>query len=252
MSTDLLPDAWQWVPAVPTSAMYCAGDESIIEALNDHGGVRRDPTPAQGCYRDMLAAAPIAPPESSMVAAIDASWRATLHIERNCRLAEIRLKDEYRTRAITAEAELEASRKLLAEIAGILMPPDELSNTWTGSLADAVRDTITRLTTERDTLLAKINTPLTDDWFEGVRLEAAHQIVRYGAAHDAGKNPFDWVWTLGYLGQKASMAALLGDVEKAKHHTISTGALLLNWFRHITGESTEMRPGIDPVERGVD
>ncbi len=39
---------------VPTAAMICTGDESIIDALNDHGGVRRDPTPAQGCWQAMI------------------------------------------------------------------------------------------------------------------------------------------------------------------------------------------------------
>ena len=38
----------------PTEAMVCAGDEQIIVALNDHGGVRRDPTPAQGTWVSMI------------------------------------------------------------------------------------------------------------------------------------------------------------------------------------------------------
>lgn len=38
----------------PTEPMFCAGDEHIIAALNDHGGVRRDPTPAQGAWQAMI------------------------------------------------------------------------------------------------------------------------------------------------------------------------------------------------------
>ena len=91
-----------------------------------------------------------------------------------------------------------------------------------------------------------LNTPHTDDWFNGVRLEAAHQIQRWGVEHDAGKSQMDWFWLIGYLSGKALAAALRGDVEKAKHHTISSGAALLNWFRAITGDSNEMRPGIQP------
>lgn len=41
----------------PTETMFCAGDEHIIDALNDHGGVRRDPTPAQGAWNAMIDAA---------------------------------------------------------------------------------------------------------------------------------------------------------------------------------------------------
>ena len=92
-------------------------------------------------------------------------------------------------------------------------------------------------------LEAKINTPTTDDWFEGVRLEAAHQQERWASSHDAGKTPFDWFWLIGYLAQKAASSAVAGDRDKAMHHTISTAAALLNWHRNISGENTGMRPG---------
>jgi hypothetical protein len=95
-------------------------------------------------------------------------------------------------------------------------------------------------------LEAKINTPVTDDWFEGVRLEAVHQQERWGSDHDAGKTPLDWFWLIGYLAQKAAHSAIAGDADKAKHHTISTAAALRNWHRHIVGEDTSMRPGIMP------
>src|SRR5574342_924622 len=89
-----------------------------------------------------------------------------------------------------------------------------------------------------------INTPHTDDWIKAVQLEAAHQVERWGAAHDEGKAPADWFWLLGYLGGKALASAVKGDSEKAKHHMVSSGAVLLNWFRHVTGDSQTMRPGI--------
>lgn len=99
---------------------------------------------------------------------------------------------------------------------------------------------------ELERLNALINTPTTSDWLEGVRLEAAHQQERWGTDHDAGKTDPDWFWLVGYLAGKALFAIMQGDKEKAKHHTISTGAALLNWWRHITGEATAMRPGIEP------
>lgn len=97
-----------------------------------------------------------------------------------------------------------------------------------------------------------INNPETDDWLSGARLEAAHQVERWGSAHDAGKTAWDWFWLIGYLAQKAAAAQVAGDGHKAKHHTISTAAALLNWHRALTGSSSVMRPGIDPVARGVE
>ncbi len=93
-------------------------------------------------------------------------------------------------------------------------------------------------------LRALINTPQTEDWMAAVPLEAAHQILRFGVEHDAGKTDADWFWLLGYLGGKALRAANDGDIPKARHHTISSAAVLLNWNRALTGESTSMRPGI--------
>lgn len=95
------------------------------------------------------------------------------------------------------------------------------------------------------------NTPETLNFIEGVKREADHQRSRWGAHHDAGKTPFDWFWLIGYLAQKAADAAVRGDAEKAKHHTISTAAALANWHFALAGENTQMRPGIDPP-RGVE
>jgi hypothetical protein len=100
-------------------------------------------------------------------------------------------------------------------------------------------------------LEALINSPETDDWLKGAQLEAAHQIERWGAEHDVGKSPWDWFWLIGFLAQKAAASQVAGDDQKAKHHTISTAAALLNWHRHLTGADQRMRPGIDPVARGV-
>jgi hypothetical protein len=92
---------------------------------------------------------------------------------------------------------------------------------------------------------AQINIPHTADFMEAVRLEAAHQIGRWGTDHDKGKEPTDWLWLIGYLAGKATNAAIAGDIEKAKHHTISTAAVMLNWHRHLNGDETTFRPGTD-------
>jgi outer membrane murein-binding lipoprotein Lpp len=90
-----------------------------------------------------------------------------------------------------------------------------------------------------------INTPETADFMAGVPIEAAHQRERWPSEHDSGKTPFDWFWLIGYLAQKAATAAVAGDVEKAKHHTISTAAALANWHAALSGKTNAMRPGID-------
>jgi hypothetical protein len=103
---------------------------------------------------------------------------------------------------------------------------------------------VMELADEVDRLQSLINSPETTDWMRGVPIEAAHQVERWGNSHDSGKTPWDWFWLIGHLAQKAATAHHAGDAEKAKHHTISTAAAMLNWHRHITGENTSMRPGI--------
>lgn len=90
-----------------------------------------------------------------------------------------------------------------------------------------------------------LNTPEVDDFVKGAVLEAGHQRDRWKASHDAGKTAWDWFWLIGYLGQKAAAAAIAGDVDKAKHHTISTAAALANWHLALAGVDNAMRPGIE-------
>lgn len=94
----------------------------------------------------------------------------------------------------------------------------------------------------------QINSPHTECFLLAVRLEAVHQRERWGVDRDAGKEPPDWFWLLGYLAGKALKAAVLGDKTKALHHTVSSAAVLLNWHAHLSGVATAFRPGIDPPE----
>ena len=91
---------------------------------------------------------------------------------------------------------------------------------------------------QRDEALAKVaviekslDGPETADWIAGVRKEAAHQVA---TQDDRWKKPADWFWLVGYLAGKCLAAAIGGDMEKARHHTISTGAALLNWHASMT------------------
>lgn len=97
-------------------------------------------------------------------------------------------------------------------------------------------------------LEALLNTPEIEVFDRAVPLEAAHQVSRWTAAHDAGKNPEDWFWLVGYLAGKALSAMKSGNAEKAKHHCISTAAALRNWHSHIRSGASAMRPGIAEPE----
>lgn len=98
--------------------------------------------------------------------------------------------------------------------------------------------------TEIERLDDLINTPHIKDFTEAVNLEAIHQRERWGAEHDHGKAPEDWFWLVGYLAGKALHALKQGDMRKAKHHTISTSAVLNNWHSAIDGNHSTFRPGI--------
>jgi hypothetical protein len=99
---------------------------------------------------------------------------------------------------------------------------------------------------------AMVNTPETADFAAGVLLESAHQRMRWGTDGAAGKSPEDWFWLLGYLSGKVLRALAAGDRDKALHHCISSAAALCNWHAAIAGDDTSMRPGIDPVAKGIE
>lgn len=105
------------------------------------------------------------------------------------------------------------------------------------------------LVEEIERLQGLLNTPEVNDFTDAVRREAAHQRERWGTDHDAGKQPEDWFWLLGYLAGKALSAAKAGNRDKALHHTISSAAALANWHVALLGADNRMRPGIDPPER---
>jgi hypothetical protein len=89
-----------------------------------------------------------------------------------------------------------------------------------------------------------LNSPELHDFSRGVELEAAHQRERWGNEHDAGKTAADWFWLVGYLAGKALHSQTAGNLDKARHHTISTAAELANWHGAIE-DTHNMRPGID-------
>jgi predicted metal-dependent hydrolase len=107
--------------------------------------------------------------------------------------------------------------------------------TLTDAEYDAMREQIKTLETAVDRLDLAINTPEIANFLEGVRLEAAHQRQRWGAPHAREKSAEHWFWLIGYLAGKALRSAMTGDVDKARHHCISTAAALSHWHAAITG-----------------
>jgi hypothetical protein len=94
-------------------------------------------------------------------------------------------------------------------------------------------------------LQAQLNTPEIEDFIRGVRLEAAHQRQRWGAAHDREKSAEHWYWLVGYLAGKALRAQITGDRDKALHHTISSAAALLHWHDAIIKDTSGSGAGRD-------
>lgn len=99
---------------------------------------------------------------------------------------------------------------------------------------------------------ALINTPEVEQFLRGTHLEAVHQVERWGEASDRGKRQADWFWLVGYLAGKALHSSIAGNVEKAKHHCISTAAALYNWHCAISGTDTRMAPGSSDVAKIVE
>ena len=77
-------------------------------------------------------------------------------------------------------AEVVAERDILrAQLAEAQRELDEARTALDAAL-ESQRDAMS----ERDRLFLLINTPRTDDFFEAVRIEAAHQVERWGVEHD--------------------------------------------------------------------
>lgn len=89
-----------------------------------------------------------------------------------------------------------------------------------------------------------LSRPYIGAWTDEILVEAAHQRDRWGSSHDHGKQPEDWFWLIGYLAGKALAAHRAGDVAKAHHHTVSTGAVLAHWAAAIDGNEDVFRPGL--------
>lgn len=97
-----------------------------------------------------------------------------------------------------------------------------------------------------------VNSPEIEDFIRGLKLEAVHQVEKWGDAHDRGKSAENWFWLVGYLAGKCLRSVITGKREKALHHTISTAAACLNWHsaikRDTSGSGIGQDDDIRPIE----
>jgi len=100
--------------------------------------------------------------------------------------------------------------------------------------AKELNQSLTQVRRERDETLTLINNPEINNFIEGVKSEAAHQIKRWGSEHDEGKTAEDWLWLLAYLSTKASQASRYGDNEKYLHHIVTCAAACFNWHKKVS------------------
>jgi len=95
-----------------------------------------------------------------------------------------------------------------------------------------------------------------DSFIEGVKLEAAHQLTRWGTEQDRNKGPEEWYWLVGYLAGKALQAQRADDEGKFMHHLISTAAVLANWHYFASNpepvEFRKPRPTIEELQAILD
>lgn len=102
-------------------------------------------------------------------------------------------------------------------------------------------------------VLLTLDRPEIDDFVKGVKLEAAHQLKRWGVGHDRSKDPEEWYWIVGHLAGKALAAQRADDDGKFMHHMISTAAVLANWHYFASNPDPavwepQLEPQVEPAE----
>lgn len=82
-------------------------------------------------------------------------------------------------------------------------------------------------------LIARISNPEINLFMEGVVIEAAHQVERWGAEHDASKTFEHWTALLTRLLGKFVDANWSHDGDKALHHLITIAAVCANAHKQM-------------------
>lgn len=88
-----------------------------------------------------------------------------------------------------------------------------------------------RAEAEQERLTNLINHPVLNDFIQGVAIEAAHQIDRWGEDHDEDKTDADWIAVFVHLLGKFPDAFWSGKNDKVLHHLIAISAVAANCHR---------------------
>jgi len=92
---------------------------------------------------------------------------------------------------------------------------------------------VDELEAENKRLKELINCPEIVDFRHGLCIEAAHQKERWGEEHDQKKSFSDWFMVLNFLLGKLAKAYWDNDMDKVKHHIITSAAVLANFHKEI-------------------
>ncbi len=93
-----------------------------------------------------------------------------------------------------------------------------------------------------------INNPEIENFLEGVKLEAAHQIERWGLEKEERNPPHHYILVMAKILGKMSTDIFDRDVEKFKHHCIAVAAEMHNLHRQIEKEGTQINNWFHPKE----
>ncbi len=159
-------------------------------------------------------------------------------------------------------------RGAVQRMAGALMFGEWAEQASADIDAATLESQISKLVSTNQAMHCLLNAPELFDFRDAVVREAAHQRVRYGAAHDQGKTSADWFWLVAHLASKAMTsikeaeciaqmmpaeggnartvleASLRRHRERSIHHIVTTAAALANWHAALIDADHTMRPGI--------
>ena len=102
-----------------------------------------------------------------------------------------------------------------------------------------------------DQLQELIGKPHNEDFITGLVIEAAHQVERWGEAHDRAKEPEDWLgFSATSPAKRPRPTARATSKSQAPH--ISSAAVLLQWHSLLSGHGTGFTPGHSDLERHLE
>jgi len=97
----------------------------------------------------------------------------------------------------------------------------------------SLRQEVSRLRNLNSALINRLNNPEINNFVEGVTIEAAHQVERWGEEHDASKTFEQWVALMTRLLGKFVDANWNHEGDKALHHLITLAAVCANAHRQF-------------------